>query len=138
MNAKRPRLLRWLFLALVTAAGGWVLYLVSGVLVALAAGGSAGLLRMLIAAYAALASGFLFCLLLTRLAPARRYTVGVGLVFVVVVIAAALMLYDRWEAGPTATVLVGISLVVGAFGYALRVRGFSETMSGRDGSGSLL
>lgn len=132
MNAKRPGLLRWLVLALGSAVGGWVLYQVSGGIVSLAGGGSAGLIRMLIGAYAALAAGFLFCLLLTRLAPSRRYTVAVGLVFVAVVVAAALILYDRWDAGPTATVLVGISLVVGAFGYALRVRGFSETMSGRD------
>jgi hypothetical protein len=133
VNAKRPRLLRWLFLALATAAGGWVVYQLSGLLVTLAAGGSAGLIRMLAGAYAALAAGFLFCALLTRLAPGRRYTVAVGLVFVTVVVAAALMLDDNSEGGLIPAVLLGISLVVGAFGYALRVRGFSETVSGREG-----
>jgi cell division protein FtsX len=49
-----------------------------------------------------------------------------------VVIAAALMLADTPEAGPIPAVLLGISLVIGAFGYALRVRGFSETVSGRE------
>ena len=98
----------------------------------LAGGGSAGLVRLLVGAYAALAVGFLFCALLTRLAPKRRYMVAVGLVFVTVVIAAALMLDDRPEAGPIPAVLLGISLVIGAFGYALRVRGFSETVSGRE------
>ncbi len=132
MNAKRARLLRWLVLVLLTAVGGWIVYLLGGVLVALAAGGSAGLIRMLVGAYAALAAGFLFCALLTRLAPGRRYTVAVGLVFVTVVVAAALMLDDKSESGPIPAVLLGISLVVGAFGYALRVRGFSEAVSGRE------
>ncbi|MCK5482414.1 MAG: hypothetical protein KAJ13_01880, partial [Gemmatimonadetes bacterium] len=132
VNAKRARLLRWLVLVLLTAVGGWIVYLLGGVLVALAAGGSAGLIRMLVGAYAALAAGFLFCALLTRLAPGRRYTVAVGLVFVTVVVAAALMLDDKSESGPIPAVLLGISLVGGAFGYALRVRGFSETVSGRE------
>jgi len=132
VNAKRARLLRWLVLVLLTAVGGWIVYLLGGVLVALAAGGSAGLIRMLVGAYAALAAGFLFCALLTRLAPGRRYTVAVGLVFVTVVVAAALMLDDKSESGPIPAVLLGISLVVGAFGYALRVRGFSEAVSGRE------
>ena len=83
-------------------------------------------------AYAALAAGFLFCALLTRLAPRRRYIVAVSLVFVTVVIAAALMLADRAQSEPIPAVLLGISLVIGAFGYALRVRGFSETVSGRE------
>ena len=132
MKAKRGGLLPWLVLVLITLVGGWVVYQICGLLVDLAAGGSAGLLRLLVGAYAALENGFLFCALLTRLAPKRRYTVAVGLVFVTVVIAAALMLAETPEAGPIPAVLLGISLVIGAFGYALRVRGFSETVSGRD------
>jgi len=132
VKAKRAGLLPWLILVLMTVVGGWIVYQLGGLLVDLAAGGSAGLVRLLVGAYAALAAGFLFCALLTRLAPKRRYTVAVGLVFVSVVIAAALMLDDRAEAGPIPAVLLGISLVVGAFGYALRVRGFSETVSGRE------
>ncbi|MBT8477864.1 MAG: hypothetical protein KJO06_03030 [Gemmatimonadetes bacterium] len=132
MKARRARRLRWLLLALLTAIGGWVVYQLGGFLVLLASGGSAGLLRMLLSAYAALAVGFLFCAFLTRLAPARRYTVAVGLVFVTVLVAAVWMIDDGSDAGPVPAVLLGISLVVGAFGYALRVRGFSETVSGGD------
>jgi hypothetical protein len=132
VKAKRAGPLPWLVLVLMTVVGGWIVYQLGGVLVDLAAGGSAGLVRLLVGAYAALAAGFLFCALLTRLAPKRRYTVAVGLVFVTVVIAAALMLDDRAGAGPIPAVLLGISLVIGAFGYALRVRGFSEAVSGRD------
>ncbi len=132
VKAKRARRLRWLLLTFLTAIGGWVVYQLVGFLVVLASGGSAGLLRMLFGAYAALAAGFLFCALLTRVAPARRYTVAVGLVFVTVAVAAALMVDDGSEAGSVPAVLLGISLVVGAFGYALRVRGFSETVSGSD------
>lgn len=132
MDPKRVRLLRWLILAVASAAGGWIVFQISGLLVTMAAGGSAGLLRILLGAYAALAAGFLFCALLTRIAPGRRYTVAVGLVFVTVIVAAALMLDEGTDAGPIPAVLLGISLVVGAFGYALRVRGFSETISGRE------
>ena len=108
------------------------MYRLGGFLVGIAGDGSPGLLRMLLAAYAALAAGFLFSAALTRLAPARRYTVAVGLVFVMVLVAAALMLGQRPQAGPLPAALLGTSLVVGAFGYALRVRGFSETVSGRE------
>jgi hypothetical protein len=132
VKAKRGGLLPWLVLVLMTLVGGWIAYQICGLLVDLAAGGSAGLLRLLVGAYAALAAGFLFCAFLTRLAPKRRYTVAVGLVFVTVGIAAALMLAQTPDAGPIPSVLLGISLVIGAFGYALRVRGFSEAVSGRE------
>ena len=82
MKAKRGGLLPWLVLVLMTVIGGWFVYQLCGLLVDLAAGGSGGLVRLLVGAYAALAAGFLFCALLTRLAPRRRYTVAVGLVFV--------------------------------------------------------
>ena len=132
MKTKRGGLLPWLVLVLMTVVGGWFVYQLGGLLVDLAAGGSGGLVRLLVGAYAALAAGFLFCALLTRLAPRRRYIVAVSLVFVTVVIAAALMLADRAQSEPIPAVLLGISLVIGAFGYALRVRGFSETVSGRE------
>jgi hypothetical protein len=124
--------LRWAILAILTGVGGWIMHQLGELLVELVAGGSPGVLRTLLAAYAALASGFLFSALLTRLAPARRYMVAVGMVFVMVLVAATLMLGHRPQTGPLPTVVLGISLVVGAFGYALRVRGFSETVSGRE------
>lgn len=132
MKAERPGLQRWLVLALGTVAGGWVSYALGGVLVGVALGGSAGFLRLLLAAYAALAAGFLITALVTRLAPGRRYVVAVALVFVMVVVAAALMLRYSSEAGPLPAVLLGTALVVGAFGSAIRVRGFSESISGRE------
>ncbi len=132
MKAKQTRILRWLLLALVTAVGGWLAYLLGGLLVNVAAGGSAGFLRLLLGAYAALVVGYFFGAVLTPIAPGRRYTVAVALVFVTVIVAAALMLRDSSSAGPIPPVLLGTSLVVGAFGYAIRVRGFSEAVSGRE------
>jgi hypothetical protein len=132
VRAEQTRLLRWLLLVLVTAVGGWLAFRLGGLLVLLATGGSPGLLRLLLGAYAALASGYVFSAAVTRIAPGRSYAVAVALVFVTVIVAAALMLEDNSEGGPIPAVLLGISLVVGAFGYALRVRGFSETVSGRE------
>lgn len=132
MKAKRTGILRWLLLVLVTVVGGWFAFRLGGLLVLLAAGGSPALLRLLLGAYAALASGYVFAAVVTQIAPGRRYAVAVALVFVTVTVAAALMLEDNSEGGPIPAVLLGISLVVGAFGYALRVRGFSETVSGRE------
>jgi hypothetical protein len=83
---------------------------------------------MLLGAYAALAAGYSFGAVLTRIAPGRRYVVAVSLVFVTVVIAAAMMFRYSANAGPVPPVLLGTSLVVGAFGHALRVRGFSEAV----------
>lgn len=132
MSARRTRALRWLLLMVAVVVGGWVAYALGGVLVGLAVGGSAGLLRLLVAAYLSLASGFLIAGVLTRLAPSRRYVVAVALVFVMVCVAGALMIHHADESGPVPVVLLGTSLVVGAFGYALRVRGFSEAVSGRE------
>lgn len=132
MKAKQTGFLRWLLLVLGTVVAGWLVYQLGGLLVNLAAGGSGGLLRMLLGAYAALAAGYLFAAVLTPIAPGRSYVVAVSLVFVTVVIAAAMMLRHSANAGPIPPVLLGTSLVVGAFGYALRVRGFSEAVLGRE------
>jgi hypothetical protein len=129
LNGKRPRLLSWIFLVLATALGGWLVYLLGGLLVSLASSGAPALLWLLAGAYAALAAGFLAAAILTRFAPGRRYPVAVGQVFVMVGVAAALMRGGGGAAGPLPAALLGTSLVVGAFGYALRVRGFSETVS---------
>ncbi len=131
MKAKQVRLLRWMAFLAVSGLAGWALYHLGDLLVSVASAGSVSFLRLLLAAYAALASGYLFSAVLTPIAPGRRYTSAVGLVFVVVVVAAALMLQEK-DAGPIPSVLLGLSLVVGAFGYALRVRGFSEAVSMRD------
>ena len=132
MKAEQTRVLRWLLFVLITVVGGWFAYRLGGHLVLLAVGGSPGFLRLLLGAYAALASGYVFAAVVTRIAPGRRYAVAVALVFVAVIVAAALMLEDNSEGGAIPAVLLGTSLVVGAFGHALRVRGFSETVSGRE------
>lgn len=130
--AKRGSPSSWILLVVVTAVSGWLMYYVGGWLVRVAAGGRPALLWLLMGAYASLAAGFLFTALLARLAPARRYVVAVTLVFVMVAVAGALIFELSTETGPVPAALLGISMVVGAFGYALRVRGFSEAVSGRD------
>ena len=133
MEAKQKRLVRWAVLLPVTFAGAWLAYRIGGLLLDSVLSGSLGIVRLLIAAYAALAAGYLFSAGTTRLAPGRRYTVAVGLVFVTLAVAAALMLRESDAASPLPAVFLGTSLVVGAFGYALRVRGFTEAISARDG-----
>jgi hypothetical protein len=125
-------MLRWFLFVLVTVVGGWFVYRLGGFLVLLAADGSPTFLRLLLGAYAALASGYVFAAVVTQIAPGRRYAVAVSLVFVTVLVAAALMLEDDSEDVAIPAALLGTSLVVGAFGHALRVRGFSETVSGRE------
>lgn len=132
MKARGARRIRWLLVAVLTVGGGWLVHWTAGWLIGQAAGDSAGFFRLLLGSYAALAAGFFFSAALTRLAPGRRYKVAVALVFVMVVVAAVLMLDDSGDAGPVPAVLLGISLVIGAFGQALRVRGFSETVAGRE------
>jgi len=132
LKEERTRLRSWPLLAVLTALGGGLVYAFGGFLVEITGHRSPGFVRMLLAGYAALATGFLFSALVTRVAPRRRYTVAVGLVFVMVLVAAALMLRHHPQAGPLPAALLGTSLVVGAFGYALRVRGFSESVSGRE------
>jgi hypothetical protein len=115
-----------------TAVAGTATYFLMGWLVRLAAGGEPALIWLLAGAYAALGTGFLVTALLARLAPKGRYLVAVALVFVMVGIAGALIFGLSGETGPIPASLLGTSLVVGAFGYALRVRGFSEAISGRE------
>lgn len=113
--------------------GGVLSYLLGGVLLALARGEALGLLKLVVSAYVALAAGYGFTAVVTRVAPGRRYVVSVALVFVMVGVAAALMLGQPSDRDPVAAVLLGLSLVVGAFGHAIKVRGFSEALSTRDG-----
>lgn len=130
--AKRTRPSSWIPLGVMTGLASVGTYYLTAWLVRLAAGGEPAVVWLLGGAYSALAAGFLVTALLTRLAPSRRYVVAVTLVFVMVGIAGALIFALSHEAGPVSASLLGISLVVGAFGYALRVRGFSEAVSGRE------
>lgn len=132
MERKQTRPTQWAILVAVTVAGAWAVYVVGALALDSTLAGSLGVVRLLVAAYVALAAGYLFSALATRLAPRRRYHVAVGLVFAAVLVAAALMLRESSEEGPLAAVLVGTSLVVGSFGNALRIRGFTEAITGRE------
>jgi hypothetical protein len=129
---KQSKPVRWGMLVVAAAGGAGLTYFLGAVLLDSLLSPSPGVIPLLIAAYAALAAGYVFAASATRLAPARRYSVAVALVFVTVGVAVALMRRDSLAAGPLPAVLMGASLVVGAFGYALRVRGFTEAITGRE------
>lgn len=132
MQGKQTRLLRWATFGIVAAVGGWLTYLIGGVVLDSYFAGSLGILIVLAGLYSALAVGYLFAAFVSRVAPGRRYQVAVSLVFIMVAVAAALMLRNRSSVEPLPGVLLGLSLVVGSVGYALRVRGFTEAVTGRE------
>jgi hypothetical protein len=84
-------------------------------------------LFFLVMAYAWMAAGFVFAGTTTKLAPASRTRVAqlmIGVAF-----AGALILVLRGEYGIAAGVVFGLSLLAGAVGYALRLRGFTEAIN---------
>ena len=81
----------------------------------------------LVMAYTYMAVGFVFAGTATKLVPARRTTVA--LLMVGVALGAALLLVLRSEHGFAASLVFGLSLLAGAVGYSLRLRGFTETVS---------
>lgn len=78
----------------------------------------------LVMAYAYLAAGFVFAGTATKLAPGRRTTVALSMIGVS--LGGALILVLRGDHGFAASVIFGLSLLAGAIGYSLRLRGFSE------------
>ena len=78
----------------------------------------------LVMAYAYLAAGFVFAGTATKLAPGRRTTVALSMIGIA--LGGALMLVLRGDHGFAASVIFGLSLLAGAIGYSLRLRGFSE------------
>lgn len=78
----------------------------------------------LVMAYAYLAAGFVFAGTATKLAPGRRTTVALSMIGIA--LGGALILVLRGDHGFAASVIFGLSLLAGAIGYALRLRGFSE------------
>jgi hypothetical protein len=78
----------------------------------------------LVTAYAYLAAGFVFAGTATKLAPARRAIVALSMIGIA--LGGALVLVLRGDHGFAASVIFGLSLLAGAIGYALRLRGFSE------------
>jgi hypothetical protein len=80
----------------------------------------------LVMAYAYLAAGFVFAGTATKLAPARRTTVALSMIGIA--LGGALILILRGDHGFAASVIFGLSLLAGAIGYALRLRGFSDAL----------
>ena len=80
----------------------------------------------LVMAYAYMAAGFVFAGTATKLAPGRRTTVALAMIGVA--LGGALVLVLREEYGFAASVVFGLSLLAGAIGYALRLRGFTEPL----------
>jgi len=78
----------------------------------------------LVMAYAYLAAGFVFAGTATKLAPGRRTTVALSMIGIA--LGGALILVLRGDHGFAASVIFGLSLLAGAIGYSLRLRGFSE------------
>jgi hypothetical protein len=84
-------------------------------------------LFFLVMAYAWMAAGFVFAGTATKLAPGAR--TRVAQVMVAISLAGALLIVMRGEYGIAASVVFGLSLLAGAVGYALRLRGFTEPVS---------
>lgn len=80
----------------------------------------------LVMAYAYMAAGFVFAGTATKLAPERRSTVALSMIGIA--LGGALILVLRGDYGFAASVIFGLSLLAGAIGYALRLRGFSEAV----------
>ena len=77
--------------------------------------------------YAYLAAGFVFAGTATKLVPERRTTVAMSMIGIA--LGGALILILRGDHGFAAGVIFGLSLLAGAVGYALRLRGFSEALT---------
>lgn len=83
-------------------------------------------LFFLVMAYAWMATGFVFAGTTTKLAPGAR--TRVAQVMIGVALAGALALTVRGQYGFAAGLAFGFCLLAGAVGYALRLRGFTETI----------
>jgi hypothetical protein len=84
-------------------------------------------LFFLVMAYAWMATGFVFAGTATKLAPGAR--TRVAQLMIAIALAGALLLVLRGEYGVAASVVFGLSLLAGAVGYALRLRGFTEPIN---------
>lgn len=84
-------------------------------------------LFFLVMAYAWMGTGFVFAGTTTKLAPGAR--TRVAQVMIGVALAGAIALTVRGQYGFAAGLAFGFCLLAGAVGYALRLRGFSETIN---------
>lgn len=133
MERERTRQVRWIASLIAMLIGGGVAYWLGSLLLELPQGDHPSFVRLLISAYGALVAGYVFTAGVARLAPGRRYPVSVALVFATVLVAAGLMLGRPSDQAPLSSVLLGVCFVLGAFGHALKVRGFSESVSSPEG-----
>ncbi len=121
----RPlKAVRWGLVLGLASTGGWLAYVLAGRLVDVLGGGSDDWRLVLLVTYGFILFGYVFAALVTRIAPTRRYTVAVSLVFVTLLVAAALAL--EGGEGSLAAAVFGVGLVIGSVGFALRLRGFTE------------
>lgn len=81
----------------------------------------------LVMAYAYMAAGFVLAGTATKLAPGRRTTVAMSMIGIA--LAGALILVVQGDHGFAASLVFGLSLLAGAIGYSLRLRGFSDVLS---------
>ena len=81
---------------------------------------------LLVIAYAYMAAGFVFAGTATKLSTELRSTVALSMIGIA--LGGALILVLRGDYGFAASVVFGLSLLAGAIGYALRLRGFSEAV----------
>ena len=84
-------------------------------------------LFFLVMAYAWMAAGFVFAGTATKLAPGAR--TRFAQLMIAIALAGALLLVVRGQYGLAASVVFGLSLLAGAVGYALRLRGFTEPIN---------
>jgi hypothetical protein len=81
----------------------------------------------LVMAYTYMLVGFVFAGTATKLVPDRRSTVA--LLMIGVSLGLALLLVLRSEHGFAASLVFGLSLLAGAVGYSLRLRGFTDAVN---------
>jgi hypothetical protein len=115
---------RWVLALPLAAFAGWLIWLaVSAGLDAFGVG-PPDWRYFLVTAYGYLAIGFLVAGIATKLAPRRRSAVSLVMVGIALGVAFVLALSDR--NGGAADLVFGLSLLAGAVGYAVRLRGFTE------------
>jgi hypothetical protein len=120
------RFARWIVAVPLGLLAGWLVLTLTGITLDAFGVQPPGWLFYVVMAYAWLAAGFLFAGIATKLVPRRRLFVSVALVGVA--LGAAVLLAVRDLYGVPASILFGASLLAGAVGYSLRLRGFTEPL----------
>ena len=122
---RTTRILRWLLLLPAAAAAGWVIYVAAGQLIQILDLAPPHWAWILIKLYAYLFIGFLFTAVGTKMAPNHKNGVTYGLLFVCVAVGAWVMF--TCPDGVAVGITLGLAIVAGGSGYAIRIRGFGPT-----------